>query len=389
MKILYHHRIGSRDGQAVHLEELIGALRDLGHEVCLVGPESFARASFGHEPQFIGIMKKCVPKFIYELLEIGYNVPAFLRLTRTGRAFGPDIVYERYNLYLLAGIWFRRFRGIPLLLEVNAPLARERASFGGLGLGMLARALERSVWRNADAVLPVTGVLADEVRAAGVPDARITVIPNGTDVENFTGRDPGLAKSAFGLEGKLVVGFTGFVRDWHGLERVLTLLTTDEIPHNLHFMIVGDGPAIPALTTLATELGVADRVTFAGLVPRDRLADHVSTFDIALLPKCVEYCSPLKLFEYMAAGKAILAPDQPNIREILQDGASGLLFPPDDDAGVKSAVIRLASDETLRARLGATARSEIAQRGLTWRNNAVRVASLGTAAAQRKRTRAA
>lgn len=386
LKILYHHRIGSRDGQSVHLEELIVALRELGHEVRLVGPSSFAQATLGHEPAFIDAMKKRVPKFVYELLEIGYNVPAFFRLIAKGSSFRPDFVYERYNLYLLAGIWFKRFKGVPLLLEVNAPLARERASFGGLGLVALARSLERFAWRTADYVLPVTGVLADEIRAAGVPEARIVVIPNGTDVEKFAAGGPGLLKGTAQLEGKVVLGFTGFVRDWHGLDRVLMLLAQDHVPDNLHFMIVGDGPVIPALKSLAKDLGVADRVTFAGLVTRDRIASHVSAFDIALLPKCVEYCSPLKLFEYMAAGKAIVAPDQANVREILEDGVSCLLFPPDDTRAMEEAVVRLAGDGALRERLGSAARAVIAARGLTWRNNAVRVGSIGAMAARRVRS---
>jgi glycosyltransferase involved in cell wall biosynthesis len=386
LRILYHHRIGSRDGQSVHLEELIAALREVGHEVRLVGPSSFAEAKLGHEPAFIAAMKKLIPKFIYELLEIGYNIPAFFRLVYEGSSFQPDFVYERYNLYLLAGIWFKRLKGVPLLLEVNAPLAHERASFGGLGLVALARSLERLVWRQADFVLPVTGVLADEIRAAGVPEARIAVIPNGTDVEKFDAGDPKRTKEALHLERKTVLGFTGFVRDWHGLDRVLILLAQDQVPDNLHFMIVGDGPEIPALKALAIELGVADRVTYAGLVTRDHIASHVSAFDIALLPKCVEYCSPLKLFEYMAAGKAIVAPDQANVREILRDGISGLLFPPDNTSVMETAVVRLAKDEELRSRLGRAARAVIAERGLTWRNNALRVGAIGSTAAQRIRS---
>jgi glycosyltransferase involved in cell wall biosynthesis len=347
---------------------------------------SFARATLGHAPRFIGAMKKYVPTFIYELLEIVYNVPAFFRLLRKGSSFQPDFVYERYNLYLLAGIWFKRFKGVPLLLEVNAPLARERASFGGLGLPAVARSLERLAWRKADFVLPVTGVLADEIRAAGVPEARIAVIPNGTDVEKFAAGDAKQTKKVLELEGKIVLGFTGFVRDWHGLDRVLILLAQDRVPDTLHFMVVGDGPEIATLRTLAVNLGVADRATFAGLVTRDRIASYVSAFDIALLPKCVEYCSPLKLFEYMAAGKAIVAPDQANVREILADGVSCLLFPPDDASALEDAVVGLAKDETLRDRLGRAARAVIAERDLTWRNNAVRVSAIGALAAQRNRS---
>jgi glycosyltransferase involved in cell wall biosynthesis len=88
----------------------------------------------------------------------------------------------------------------------------------------------------------------------------------------------------------------------------------------------------------------------------------------------------------MAAGKAIVAPDQANVREILRDGISGLLFPPDNTSVMETAVVRLAKDEELRSRLGRAARAVIAERGLTWRNNALRVGAIGSTAAQRIRS---
>ncbi|HEX4081224.1 MAG TPA: glycosyltransferase family 4 protein [Rhizomicrobium sp.] len=381
MRILYHHRIRSKDGQAVHLEELIAALRREGHEVLLVGPEAFARASFGHDPKLLALVKKLAPNTIYELLELGYNLPAWLRLRRICAKFRPDFIYERYNLYLLAGVWYSKLWGVPLLLEVNAPVARERTSFGGLGLSRLAKWLECWVWRNADYVLPVTTVLGDEIRAAGTDGRRIAVIPNAIDPEKF----PYLAetpapKNEPHLSDKLVLGFTGFVRDWHGLDCVLRLLARPDVPANLHLLILGEGPAVPELLALARELGVSDRVTFAGLVERDTLAHRLAAFDIALLPRCVEYCSPLKLFEYMAAGKAIAAPDQANIREVLEGGVSGLLFPPDQPEAMAEAILSLARDGALRDRLGGAARALIASRGYTWEHNARRVSALGAAA---------
>jgi glycosyltransferase involved in cell wall biosynthesis len=184
------------------------------------------------------------------------------------------------------------------------------------------------------------------------------------------------------LSEKLVLGFTGFVRDWHGLDSVVSLLARPAAPANLHLMIVGEGPAVKELETQAREQGVLDRVTFAGLVERHRIAHYVAAFDIALVPRCVEYCSPLKLFEYMAVGAAIVAPDQENIREILEAGVSGLLFDPDCPEAMADAVLRLANDRTFRLKLGDAARSLIQSRGFTWRHNAERVSAIGAAASR-------
>ena len=384
MKILYHHRIRSKDGQAVHLEELIGALRAAGHDVVIAGPASFARASFGHEPKLLGAMKKRMPKALYELLELGYNLPAYRRLYRAWREHRPDALYERCNLYLLAGVWLRRRTGVPLLLEVNAPLARERGAFGGLGFPRLARKLEHLVWRSADFVLPVTHVLARELRAAGVPAERIAVIPNAIDPARFMQQpDTEAAKAALGLSGKLVIGFTGFMRDWHGLDAVVDWMAGPDAPREMHLLLVGEGPALPHLKAQAAALGIAGRISFAGLVDRDTVAKMVAAFDIALQPKAVEYCSPLKLFEYMALGKAIAAPDQENIREVLAPEISGLLFDPARPQSLTAAISRLAGDESLRARLGAEARRTIAARGHTWMENARRVAALAEAVKSR------
>jgi glycosyltransferase involved in cell wall biosynthesis len=117
-------------------------------------------------------------------------------------------------------------------------------------------------------------------------------------------------------------------------------------------------------------------VTFAGLVDRDGVARYIRAFDIALQPKAVDYASPLKLFEYMAAGKAIVAPDQANIREILVDGENARLFEPMDKDSFREAVLALAYDEAVRQHLGVAARRTIVAGGYTWAGNARRISAL-------------
>lgn len=376
MKILYHHRTGSRDGQAVHIDELIAALRRIGVEVVVVAPPMVAGQAFGGESRLTSRLRRILPRALYELAEAAYNVPVYLRLRRAYLRERPDALYERHNLYLLAGAWLRRRYGLPFLLEVNAPLAAERGAHGGLALPALAHATESSVWQAADVVLPVTGVLRDMLRADGVPDERIAVVPNGIDLERFAAA-PGRADAQrrLGLDGRLVLGFTGFVRPWHGLDQAIDFLSRPE-GTGCTLLVVGDGPARAALEAQARHLGVADRVRFTGVVARDEVPPHVAAFDIALQPASTPYASPLKLFEYMALALPVVAPAQPNLMEVLRDGDDALLFDPRAPDALQSALAQLAGDAALRERLGANARRTLLTRGYTWLNNAERVAAL-------------
>jgi glycosyltransferase involved in cell wall biosynthesis len=117
-------------------------------------------------------------------------------------------------------------------------------------------------------------------------------------------------------------------------------------------------------------------VTLAGLVGHERLPDYLAAFDIALQPSAVDYASPLKLFEYMATGKAIVAPNQANIREVVADGRTALLFDPANHGSFREAVLALARNDELRQDLGRAARQSVLDRGFTWTENARRVSQL-------------
>jgi glycosyltransferase involved in cell wall biosynthesis len=322
-------------------------------------------------------MKRVCPGFFYELLEFAYSIVAYLRLRQAVIAHQPDCMYERYNLFLPAGVWIKRNFDLPLLIEVNAPVFEERSKYGGISLRWLARWSERYTWRGADCVLPVTSVLAESVLAEGVPTDRVVVIPNGVNPEHFGNALPTRqAKARLGLEHRLVLGFTGFIRDWHGLDRVIDLIADRPGDTGLHLLIVGDGPARESLQTQARQRGVADRITITGIVDRDRVADYIGAFDIALQPSVVPYASPLKLFEYLAMGRAIVAPATPNIMEVLNDGENAVLFDPDQADGMVLAIDRICNDDDLRRRVAEGAGNTIALRKLTWDNNAQRIVGL-------------
>lgn len=369
MKFLYSHRTRAADGQWVHIKALTDALAARGHEIVMAGPGAREKTLDAEEARGL---RALLPAPVYECAEYGYSFPAYARLIKAARTAAPDVLYERCNLFFHAGVWAKKRLGLPMILEVNAPLAEERAAHEGLALKNFARRSETSLWRAADMVLPVSAVLAGRLRGAGVADERIGVIHNGVDAAFLNPADPSPVRARYGLDGKLVLGFAGFVRDWHGLDRAIRFLARPE-RRDVRLFIVGDGPARAGLEALAAELGVAERVTFSGVVQRDAMPAHTAAFDIALQPAAVAYASPLKLFEYMAQGRAIAAPDQANIREMLTGGEDALLFAED---GFEKALAALADDASLRARLGAAARETLIRRDFTWAGNARRVEAI-------------
>lgn len=377
MKILYHHRVLSKDGQFVHIEELVNALRGLGHEIALVGPAAIKAREFGADSQKSSSIRKALPPTLYEILEILYNGVAFLRLLLAWARYRPEAIYERYNLFLFAGVWLKKLSGLPLLLEVNAPLFEERRKYGGLALQGLARWLEAYVWRSADTVITVTQALADQIEQAGVPPSRIVVMPNGIDVNHFL-KAPASeeAKARLNIAGKFVLGFVGFVRDWHRLDQVIDYLADSPSRDELRLLVVGDGPAIPDLKRRAEERDVAHLVIWTGIIARDSVPDYIAAFDVALQPAVTPYASPLKMIEYMAMGRAIVAPALRNILELLSHGKNALLFDPADPSSMIAAIDQLHCDAKLRQALGEAARRTIDEKKLTWRHNAERSVQL-------------
>ena len=371
MRVLYSHRVQSRDGQGVHIEALVTAFRKAGHEVLVVGPSLYERADFGGESRLLPVIRRSLPKGVIEVAELLYNIPAIIRLQRAYQNFTPHFIYERYNLFYLAGALLKWWHRVPFYLEVNSPLAEERIRYGGLALHRLARAVERWVWRSADRVFVVTDALKGLVVAAGVTADKVTVMPNGVDLDVFAA-----APYHAGRSRTVTIGFVGFIREWHGLDSVIRLLAGATDGPLINLVVAGEGPARPALERQAAALGVQQRVRFAGLVRREEIPGLIGEFDIALQPRVVAYASPLKIFEYMACGRAIVAPDQPNIREILTDGETAVLFEPANPDALWNAIKRLAGDPELRERLGRGARRALEAREYTWEGNARRIMAM-------------
>lgn len=371
MKILYHHRIASKDGQYVHVEELTNALIEQGHTIDFVAPEFVKNSAFGYEGGPVAKLKALLPQAVYELLELSYSFIVAAKLIRSVLRNRPDFIYERYNLLQPAGVLIARLFDVPLLLEVNAPLADEREKYSGLKLKKLARFIEAFTWRTADMVLPVTQVLFDIVHSAGVDTDKITVIHNGINEKLLS--TVFMQKRNF-IKKKIIIGFVGFINPWHRLDLAIEALANHQ-DSDIHLVCVGDGDIREQLEAQAKNAGVIDKVTFTGLVNRDEVFQYVSQFDIALQPSVTPYASPLKFFEYLAASCLIIAPSTKNICEIVSH-ESALLFEPDDyDDFAKKLTFAIENYEDLSEKR-INAYKVLLERGFTWQENARRVTDL-------------
>ena len=374
MKILYHHRIASKDGQYVHLEEIVNAMKGRGHEVLLVGPSIVEKDYFGSDGGFISLMKKYIPKFLYEFMEFSYNFYDFLKLAFAVRKFKPDFIYERYNLYFISGLWVKKIFKLPHILEVNSPLYSERNKYNGISLNFLAKWTECYAWTQSDYLLPVTGVLENIIRETILDRENIKVIHNGINKEQFKPNANEIEALQHTLKNKTVLGFTGFVREWHGIEQVVDFIAEHK-KNNLHLLLVGDGPASNKIQAQAKKLGVAQKLTITGIVERDDIANYISLFDIALQPAVVEYASPLKLFEYLYMGCLIVAPDSLNIKEILEDNKNAVLFENNNMMSFKQSLDR-AININNACEIRDNAKKTIDEKKLTWVDNVKQIEQL-------------
>lgn len=369
MKILYHHRIASKDGQYVHVDEIIKALRALGHEVIIVAPNVAENSDFGSDGGWVDTLKSKLPKWLYEILEFSYSFYAFFKLCNAIIRHKPDVIYERCNIFLPAGIWAKKLFKLPLQLEVNSPLYQERKKYGGIALDSLAEWSERYAWLNADRVLPVTKVMAEYIKKSGVPEERITVIPNGVDVAIFKPKE--LANRADRFQNKIVVGFVGFCREWHKLDEVLVLLAKEN-RSDVYFLVIGDGPIIAELNAQAKQLGFEQQFESTGLVEREEMPYWLDQIDIALQSAVTPWASPLKMIEYLAKGLAIVAPESNNIKELLNDKNS-LLFQENNFSDMLTQIDALIKDPLLRSNISLGALGSIDEQQLKWSENAKKI----------------
>jgi glycosyltransferase involved in cell wall biosynthesis len=376
MRILYHHRTLGDGAEGIHIRSIVEAWRESGHEVevsALIGRRNDPDAPLAAARRWAAV-KRVIPRPLFEWCEIAYTAVGVARLLREARRFRPELIYGRYVAYDASAVIAARALRVPVVVEANAPLAFERARYETLRYPRLAAWFERRILSAADLVVAVSTPLKRHFERTGVPGAKIRVLPNGADPRVFRPDVDGAAvRRAHGLEGAVVVGFSGSLRDWHGVDLLLEAVArAAERAPALRALVVGDGPVRRDLELQARDPRLAGRVAFAGRVAHDAMPAHLAAIDVPVSPRATFYASPMKVLEYMAMGRAPVAPRTANLEDIVDDGRDGLLFAPESVEELADALARLALDKRLRERMGAAARAKVL-RERNWAACAARV----------------
>ncbi len=383
MKIVYslphpHDRLDSEQaGHIVRARALLAALEQLGHEIVRVQAAS-GGGSGAAVSTYRQVVKKLLPR------------PLAMRMRDMGRAaFGrryaqhlidvvrneqPDVILETHIAFSVAGKEASRATDIPLVLDDVAPSWEEERQYG-VGAKKLALTIYREVTGQASLLVAVSEVIRRLLVEDGLPEEKIITVSNGIDEAAFRPSAKGAAvRERLGIGPEtVVIVFVGSFQPYHRVDLLLDAFARIPGRERARVLLVGEGRETPAAQAHARALNIADRVTFAGRIPYREVADWVAAGDIAVMPATNTYGNPMKVYEYMAVGKAIVAPDQPTITEVVQHGDTAQLFEPGSIDALAKALTALTDDPELRARLGAAAAQAALQH--TWTQRAKTLAT--------------
>jgi glycosyltransferase involved in cell wall biosynthesis len=239
----------------------------------------------------------------------------------------------------------------------------------GAGLPRLAARVFRRQVECAKWITVSSEALGARLASDGVCLDKLQVVPNGVDLAAYDRTDREAVRQELGLTGRCVIGFVGSFQPWHRVELLLEAVAPLVDRHPVRLLLVGDGSERPRVIAAARALGLGPHLTDVGAVDPSKLPALVSACDVGALPASNDYGQPMKLLEYAAAGLPTVAPDLAPVREVVRDGVTGLLFPPGNAPALSRALARLVGDESLRQRLGARARGEMAE-SASWRERA-------------------
>ena len=321
MKISYFNYIADVDGLSVGAmnksKSFTEGLEALGHEVTINWLERQMA------PSLSGVLrddarvwlKDRLRRFAYEPKMLLKNIPFLFKEIRLLNEQAPDVVLERLNQFYLAGSALAKARRLPLVVECDGPGMFEYKTHNGkenVHIPFLPQFAEHYTLKTADACFVISQQLKDYFVKQGIDARKLHVIPNGADPEKFfpKPRDKKISEQ-YGIQGKTVVGWVGSLFGWSGVEKIVTM--AKEMVANrddVCFMFLCGGQNKRYFESYFPEQTYGGRVILPGMIPFEKVNDYLSCMDVVLAPYPHQdfwYASSMKIFEYMAAGKAVVA----------------------------------------------------------------------------------
>lgn len=290
------------------------------------------------------------------------------RLAELVRAWRPDVIHAHSPvLNALPSLWVGRRQRVPVVYEMRASWEDAAVDHGSTTEGSVryrvSRAIESLALRHVDQVTTICDGLRRDIALRGIPDERITVIPNAVDASAFSfgaAPDPQL-RSSLGLNGATVLGFAGSFYGYEGIHLLIEAAKRMLPRHpTLRILLVGGGPQEQALKAQAASTGLKDHVIFAGRVPHAQVQRYYELIDVFAYPRLpirlTELVTPLKPLEAMAQGSMLVASDVGGHRELIRDGETGFLFRAGHADALVEVIERLLARREMWPQIGAQAR---------------------------------
>lgn len=389
MRILYysphpHLNLSDPAGYGTHMREMIGAFRDLGHEVRPVimgGTEPRSGGGKGRTSFLKSIARSIIPPKRWQTLKdqqlMRFDQNAQRQLEGEIRSFQPDFIYERGNYMQVSGVRAAKSAKVAHILEMNSPYTEEKKELEG-DSRLLNRAhdLEREMLKKTSHVVTVSSSLRDYfVEKHHLNARRFTIVPNAIDPEKVSvdRAEVESVRERYRLHGKTVIGWVGSIQPWHGIDTMIDAFAalSDDERRDARLLIVGSGETIKEMQIRAGSGRAAEQIVFTGYVQHEEVFAHIAAMDICLLPNTKWYCSPIKIFEYGAMEKAIVAARHAAVLDVMEPDLDGLIIPPSMSA-LRDALRKLMPKPGLRERYARQFRDKVIQEH-TWAANAQRV----------------
>jgi len=363
-------------GGTIHKWELSKNLSKLGHEVHVmtyIGTKLDGAVSHPMKAK-----EKYKINFFFKIMHL-------INILKVAHGYNFDILYTRNISFGLLGLLVKKLTKSKLVFELNGLVSEHRKFEKKLysKIGIL-RNLQIAIWdyieiltaKKSDAVIAVTQRIKEILIKRGVDENKIIVIPNGADVNLFRPISDVIAvnklRNKYSInENTCVVIFVGNLAYWQGVEYLIQSapLVLKAVPDTM-FFIVGEGELKNELISLAKKVGVLDKCIFTGNIPYEKVPLYMNMADVCVVPKKVlgfGY-SPLKLYEYMACGKPVIATDTAGF-EIVRQYNTGILVNPENPEEFSNAIIKLLQNKKLREQMGANGR-ELVVREYSWESTA-------------------